>query len=199
MNKVLCIAIPAVAFALGSPARGSVILSFEGAVDNDVGFTIGGVAAPFGSTFTLEIGIDEDSGGTGRYVIESARYTLVVGTYTTVTDWSMFGELVALQVGDSITLATDPAFVDPDEHLLVSLINFGVADFLDPLSWGGPTEISGDVIVRGLGGFASDNQLSGAAPYFGTLVLTVIPGPATIGVLLLGVLACGRRRRAEPS
>jgi len=163
----------------GSASAGSsasVTLSFAGTVDLDGGYTIGGVPAPVGSPFTFDLTIAEDSGGTGRYPILSASYTLTVGMYVTVTDWAVEGDLVATQDGSPITLVTDPLFMAPDEHLLIGpLTGFGASDFLDPTSWGGPSEITGDLIVRGLGGIGSEDQLSGFAPYLGTLVLTVTP------------------------
>lgn len=156
----------------------AVTLSFAGTVDLVSGYTIDGVPAPVGSPFTLDVTIAGDSGGTGRYPILAVSYTLTVGTYVTVTDWAAEGDLVATQVGDSISLVTDPQFMSPDEHLVIGpMTGFGESNFLDPGTWGGPSELTGDVIVRGLGGFESDDQLSRSGPYVGTLVLTVVSQP----------------------
>jgi hypothetical protein len=180
------------------PASAAIVpLSFAGIVDGG-GYTIGGVSAPLGSPFTLNVSIDDSAAATGRYPVESVSYTLSVGTYTTVTNWST--ELVATQNGLSIELESDPLFDDPGEHFLLNLMGFGPSSLDDPRTWGGPALLTGDVIVRGLGGFTSADQLSGSFPYEGTLLLTVIPEP-TLWLLLVvtGMFAAslrlpGRRR-----
>jgi hypothetical protein len=168
-----------------------VPLSFAGTVDGD-GYTVGGVPALVGSPFTLNVAIDDSAAATGRYPIESISYTLSVGTYTTVTDWTT--ELVATQNGLAIELVSDPLFDDPDEQFLLNLIGFGPSSIDDPRSWGGPALLTGDVIVRGLGGIASADQLSGGFPYGGTLVLTVIPEPASALLLIVAGMFAALRR-----
>ena len=179
----------------GSQASAAIVpLSFAGTVDG-IGYKVGGVAAPIGSPFTLDVGIDDSAAATGRYAVESVSYTLAVGTYSTVTDWET--ELVATQTGDSITLISDPLFTNPSEHFLLNLRDFGPSSFDNPHTWGGPAALSGDIIVRGFGGFTSPNELSGDFPYTGVLRLSVVPEPASIVLLTLCVVAleCGRPRR----
>ena len=156
---------------------GTVELSFAGTVDTS-GATLDGVVAPVNSPFTLDVSIDDSMAATGRYEIDAISYTLTLGTYNTVTNWST--ELVATQTDGTIELESDPSFSGPDEHFLLSLTGFGPSNFDDPLTWDGPAPLSGDIIVRGLGGFDSPDELSGFSPYEGTLILTVIPEPASI-------------------
>lgn len=86
MNTRSSIAVVAGVLAISSnPVLGTVLLSFEGTVDGS-GASVGGVPAPLGSTFTLEIEIDDSMAATGMYAINSIGYMLTVGTYTTVTD-----------------------------------------------------------------------------------------------------------------
>jgi len=171
-----------------------VPLSFAGTVDG-AGYTVGGVSAPVGSPFTLNVGIDDSAAATGRYAVESVSYTLAVGTYTTVTDWET--ELVATQIGDAISLVSDPLFSNPDEHFLLNLSGFGPSSIDNPHTWGGPAALRGDIIVRGFGNFMSADQLSGDFPYTLTLRLTVVPEPASAMLLEMCVIAivfyCCRR------
>ena len=75
MKKSLLTFVVCLLIAAPSSAQ-LVTLSFEGTVDNDFGFTIGGTAAPVGSGFTLDVGIDASMAGTGIYSVESISYSL---------------------------------------------------------------------------------------------------------------------------
>ncbi len=200
--KIVSLCLLWISIFCASPATAQLVtLSFEGTVDDVLGFTIDGNAAPIDSLFTLDVGINTSMSETGVYAVESVSFTLdaLAATYDTTTDWAGLGTtLVATQVGNSIELISDPLFSNPDENFLLgNLTGFGPAEFDDPSTWGtDSSSIFGDVIVRGAGGFDSLDQLSGAAPYIGSLNLTVVPEPVIapgFGLFVLAVLA--RRRK----
>ena len=162
-------------------------LSFSGQVDIS-GASVGGVNAPLGSDFTLDLLIDDALAASGEYAIQGVSYTTTVGTYTTIGSWAR--PLIATQTGPSISLINTDRALETNgdgEHFSINLTNFGPASFDNPLSWNGATG-SGDIIVRGLGGFDSPDQLSGLLPYQGTLTASASPAPipAPSAMLLFG-------------
>lgn len=189
MNTINHATTLSILFTLWSSASfaATISLSFAGAVDRS-GATLGGVDAAIDSPFTLCIGIDDSAAATGRYAIDSIGYTLTLGTYTTLTDWST--ELVATQEGESIRLTSDPKLSRPGEHFYIDLDGFVPSRFDDPSTWTGPSLLSGDFVVRGIGGDESPDQLSGTFIYQGTLVLTVVPESSSLLAMSLGILWC---------
>lgn len=197
----------ALTFALLLPfsAQATLInLSFDGLVDAS-GATVGGVAAPTGSAFSLNIVVDDALATSGIYSITDISYTTVVGTYNTIsTSWNK--DLVATQAGSSITLGQSGGFFEINtttEHFGLSLGNFGVSSFDDIFSWSGAS-IVGDIIVRGVGGFSSADQLSGISPFQGTLSVSTVsdvPEPSIIALFGFGLagMVFFRRKSARKS
>lgn len=170
-------------------------LSFTGQVDGS-GATIGGVAAPIGSLFSLDIVIDPSDVVIGSYTIRGMSYTTTVGAYETISTWVT--PLEATQNGPSINLSSGGFEQNPTtEQFLLELTNFGPSFFDDPLSWTGAS-ITGDILVRGIGGFDSPDQLSGMAPFSGTLSVSpsIVPVPASLLLFSSGlaILATFRRK-----
>jgi hypothetical protein len=197
--------LPAVTILLCIPANipayaATFNLQFTGEVDGD-GYTVGGVAAPLGSPFTLDVTLDDAPVDVGDYEITALSYHLTTGSYTTATDWAAIGMFTASSNGVNLDLATDPEFQNPDEHLRIDLTGVnGVPD--DPRTWTTGNTITGDIIVRGMGGFSSLDMLSGEFPYQGTLSLSLVPEPSTlvlaVGALLLGMLTSTRQSLTLP-
>ena len=198
MKRILLVAV-SLLFVAPLAANATLIdLTFSGQVDG-AGFTVGGVDAPDGSPFSLDITIDTANASIGEYAIKNISYTTTVGSYDTVSDWLV--PLIATQDGPSISLAQQTIFEvnATTEHFLLNLTNFGPSLFDDPLTWSG-TSITGDIIVRGIGGFASPDQLSGNHVFTGNLsvALRQVPEPGTLALLSIGFLGlgmAGRRRR----
>lgn len=136
--------------------------------------------------------LDDTDAASGIYGISQLGYTTTVGTYNTVTSWT---PLTAIGSVAAMSLSSG-GVQNPDEHLFVNLSNFGLGSSFDNiLSWNGAA-ISGDIIVRGIGGFSSLDNLSGGSPFSGTLSVstaTAVPTPATVTLFLMG-LACLRLR-----
>lgn len=173
-----------------SLAQASIInLSFTGLVDAS-GAKVGGVNAPIGSSFSLDMSLDDTLAAAGTYGITALSYTTTVGTYSTVSAWT---PLTASGFGAGMSL--NSGFQNPGEHLLVNLNNFGIGSaFNDINSWNGAS-ITGDIIVRGIGGFSSADQLSGTNQFTGTLTVSTVSTPATLSLLLAGLLALRLRNR----
>ncbi len=175
LSELLCVATFVALVLPGSVSAASINLSFTGVVDNS-GATVGGVAAPIGSSFSLDMVIDDTNAVIGQYVIQSISYTTVNGTYVTIAaSWAK--DLLATPVGPSINLTQLGGFFEVNgttEHFGMNLSNFGASSFDNPLSWNGAA-ITGDIIVRGIGGFASPDQLSGISPFTGTLSVSTLP------------------------
>lgn len=181
-----------VAFTL--PAQAAIVpLSLVGKVDIS-GATLGGVSAPVGSEFQLDLGIDDSMAASGSYTVTSIGYTLTLGTYTTVAAWAI--TLKAVGSGAGMTLESVPWFAAPDEQFHLSLTNFDAgALFSDPATWASAgSSLTGDLVVRGVGGFSSDSQLSGVQPYTGTLALKVSE-PSVLALVGLGLAGLTLRRR----
>ncbi len=176
-------------------------LSFSGQVDGS-GAMVGGVSATVGSPFTLDVLIDDANAALGLYTVLGISYTTTVGTYTTVAaSWAK--SLLATSVGASISLGQQGGFFEDNpttEHFGLSLSNFGPSSFDNPLSWTGAA-ITGDIIVRGINGFDSFDQLSGSVPLSGTLAVSVrnaaVPAPATLALFGLGLAGLGWSRRKK--
>ena len=193
-KNIATLMIGLILLASGSFAHATLInVSIQGVVD-DSGASVGGVSAPLGSVFSLDMLLDDTGAAGGIYGISALSYTTIVGTYNTVTAWT---PLTAIGSGAAMSLSTG-GFLDPGEHLLIGLSNFGLGSlFNDALSWNGAA-ISGDIIVRGIDGFASLDHLSGTSPFTGTLSISTasasaVPTPATLSLFLVG-LACLRLR-----
>lgn len=188
-----------------SASAGLIGLSFNGLVDIS-GAKIGDVDAPIGSPFSLDIVIDDANAALGTYSIFAIGYTTTVGTYNTIApSWSK--DLLAIQAGASINLVQQDGFFEVNatsEHFGLNLTNFGPSLFDNPLSWTGAS-ITGDIIVRGISGFDSLDQLSGGTVYQGTLSVTVselssVPEPSILmllGLGLLGVAGLSRKRQLK--
>ncbi|MGE0486218.1 MAG: hypothetical protein AB7Q81_18865 [Gammaproteobacteria bacterium] len=194
--KSRILALLAVIGALVLPMSAGAVpinLSFTGQVDSS-GATVGGVGAPIGSLFSLDLVIDDANAALGSYAITSVSYTTVVGTYATTTAWN---PLTVTGSGAAMNLTR--SFQSPDEHLLIDLTNFAAGSvFDDPLSWNGAA-ITGDIIVRGVGGFGSPDQLSGISPFSGTLAVTVgstaVAEPVSMALYGLGIVGFAAARR----
>lgn len=166
---------------LASANSAPINFSLNGLVDRNLGFTVGGLAAPIGSAFTLDMTIDDTNAAIGQYAIQAVSYTLTTGTYNTVTPW---GPLTALGTGSGMTLTR--SFQNLGEHLAINLTNFGAGSlFNNPLTWTG-SGITGDIVVRGFGGFISPDRLSGERPYRRTLTASTAPVPEPSTMLLFG-------------
>lgn len=167
-------------------------LQFTGVVDGS-GYMVGGVPATIGSEFTLDVTLDDSPGNPDDYEITAVSYQLTTGNYATVTDWAAIGMFTASSNGLSLDLLTDPRFQNPDEHLLIDVTGVnGLPN--DPRTWTTGNTITGDIIVRGIGGFSSPDELSGSFSYTGTLSLSVIPEPTSLVLLLFGSIGLGLRR-----
>jgi hypothetical protein len=194
MHKIL-IAAALAAFSVGTANAALLELTLSGNVDGS-GASVGGVSAPIGSAFTVNMIIDDANAAVGSYAINSMSYTTTVGTYDTISSW-----VNPLTVAGSDAAMTMDAPFETNastEHMLFDLTNFGVGSlFNDALSWNG-VAVTGDIIIRGIGGFGSLDQLSGIQPFAGTLsVSTAVPVPAAVWLFGsgLGLLGWIRRRK----
>jgi len=172
-------------------------LTFDGVVDFSSGFTADGVSAPIGSDFSLDVLIEPDCPGCVTFDVRGVSFSLSSGTYNTISDWQYeltskpSGELV-LDYGWEVNATT--------EQFALDLHNIEFPALYDPLTWSG-SMISGDIMVRGIGGSTSPDQLSAASLYASTLSLTVsqVPVPAAAWLLGSALVALGAtRRRRRP-
>lgn len=170
----------------GFANAGLIDVDFNGTIDGS-GASIGGVASPLNSAFTLSLSLDDTLAPAGTYGVSSISFKTSVGTYDTISTW---GSLQSTQNGGLISLLYNFEVNATGEHFLMNLNSLTNASFDNIQSWNNTT-FSGDIIVRGVDNAA--NHLSGIHPYGNTLTASV-PEPSTLAIFALGVMGLAARR-----